>query len=94
DKEKSGNFTNSHYNDLDTEFADPEMTKLLDSERTDGDKASREATLKEIQDRLADQVPYLPLLTGSQVAVGVDSVKGLDETLDPSFKFRFTSLSK
>nr|MCW2728805.1 peptide transporter substrate-binding protein [Aeromicrobium sp.] len=94
DKEKSGNFTNSHYNDLDTEFADPEMTKLLDSERTDGDKASREATLKQIQDRLADQVPYLPLLTGSQVAVGVDGVKGLDKTLDPSFKFRFTSLSK
>jgi peptide/nickel transport system substrate-binding protein len=94
DKEKSGNFTNSHYNDLDTEFADPEMTKLLDSERTDGDKAAREATLKQIQDRIADQVPYLPLLTGSQVAVGVDGVKGLDETLDASFKFRFTSLSK
>jgi len=94
DKEKSGNFTNSHYNDLDTEFADPEMTALLDSERTDGDKASREATLKQIQDRIADQVPYLPLLTGSQVAVGVDGVKGLDETLDASFKFRFTSLSK
>jgi peptide/nickel transport system substrate-binding protein len=94
DKEKSGNFTNSHYNDLDTEFADPEMGKLLDSERTDADKASREATLKQIQDRLADQVPYLPLLTGSQVAIAVDGVKGLDETLDPSFKFRFTSLSK
>jgi peptide/nickel transport system substrate-binding protein len=94
DKEKSGNFTNSHYNDLDTEFADPEMTKLLDSERTDGDKASREATLGQIQDRLADQVPYLPLLTGSQVAIGVDGVQGLEETLDPSFKFRFTSLSK
>ncbi|MET1038901.1 MAG: ABC transporter substrate-binding protein [Aeromicrobium sp.] len=94
DKEQSGNFTNSHYNDLDTEFADPEMSKLLESERTDGDKASREATLKQIQDRLADQVPYLPLLTGSQVAVGVDGVNGLEETLDPSFKFRFTSLSK
>ncbi|MCL8249899.1 ABC transporter substrate-binding protein [Aeromicrobium fastidiosum] len=94
DKEKSGNFTNSHYNDLDSDFADPEMTKLLESERTDADKASREATLGAIQERLADQVPYLPLLTGSQVAIGVDGVKGLDETLDPSFKFRFTSLSK
>ncbi|KAA1380368.1 ABC transporter substrate-binding protein [Aeromicrobium fastidiosum] len=94
DKEKSGNFTNSHYNDLDTEFADDEMTKLLDSERTDGDKASREATLGKIQERLADQVPYLPLLTGSQVAIGVDGIDGLDKTLDASFKFRFTSLSK
>jgi peptide/nickel transport system substrate-binding protein len=94
DKKKSGNFTNSHYNDLDTEFADPEMSKLLESERTDGDKAAREATLGKIQERVADQVPYLPLLTGKQVAIGVDSVKGLDETLDASFKFRFTSLSK
>ena len=94
DAEKSGNFTNSHYNDLDTEFADPEMTTLLDSERTDGDKTSREATLKQIQDRIADQVPYLPLLTGSQVAIGVDGVNGLEDTLDASFKFRFTSLSK
>jgi peptide/nickel transport system substrate-binding protein len=93
-KKKSGNFTNSHYNDEATEFADPTMTKLLDDERTDGDKASREATLKEIQDRVATEVPYLPLLTGSQVAIGVDGVKGLDKTLDASFKFRFTSLSK
>ena len=70
------------------------MTKLLDSERTDGEPSSREATLKEIQDRLADQIPYLPLLTGSQVAIAVDDVKGVEKTLDPSFKFRFTSLTK
>ncbi|MFI5429678.1 hypothetical protein [Aeromicrobium sp. UC242_57] len=70
------------------------MTKLLDSERVDGDKASREATLGKIQDRIAAEVPYLPLLTGAQVAIGVDGVDGLDKTLDASFKFRFTSLSK
>lgn len=93
-KDKPGNFTNSHYNEEGTEFEDKEMTKLLDSERTDGEASSREATLKEIQDRLADQVPYLPLLTGSQVAIAVDDVKGVEKTLDPSFKFRFTSLTK
>ena len=93
-KDKPGNFTNSHYNEEGTEFADPTMTKLLDSERTDGEPSSREATLKEIQDRLADQIPYLPLLTGSQVAIAVDDVKGVEKTLDPSFKFRFTSLTK
>lgn len=94
DDKKSGNFTNSHYNEMGTEYEDAEMSKLLESERTDGDAASREATLKQIQDRLAEEVPYLPLLTGSQVAIGVDGVDGLDKTLDPSFKFRFTSLSK
>ena len=94
DDKKSGNFTNSHYNELGTDFADPTTSKLLDAERVDGDQASREATLGEIQDRLADQVPYLPLLTGSQVAVARDSVKGVEDTLDASFKFRFTQLSK
>jgi len=92
--DKEGNFTKSHYNEDDTEYSDPTMTKLLDEQRTDGGKASRLAKLKEVQDRLADQVPFLPLLTGSQVAVGGDDINGLDKTLDPSFKFRFTSLSK
>lgn len=94
DDEQSGNFTNSHYNEIGTEFEDTEMTDLLDSERVDGDEASRQATLGQIQDRLAEQVPYLPLLTGSQVAIAGDDVKGVDDTLDASFKFRFTSLSK
>ncbi len=94
EKKKSGNFTNSHYNDETTEFKDSTMTKLLDDERTDGDQASREATLGEIQARIADLVPYLPLLTGTSVAVAVDGVDGVKDTLDPSFKFRFTSLSK
>lgn len=85
------NFTKSHYNE---DNSDPTMTKLLDEQRTDGDEASRVAKLKEVQDRLADQVPFLPLLTGSQVAVGRDNIDGLDKTLDPSFKFRFTSLTK
>jgi len=94
DADQSGNFTNSHYNELGTDFADGEMSKLLDSERIDGDQASREATLGKIQDRLADVIPYLPLLTGSQVAIANDDVQGVDDTLDASFKFRFTSLSK
>ncbi len=94
DDEQSGNFTNSHYNEIGTEFEDTEMTDLLDSERVDGDEASRQATLGQIQDRLAEQVPYLPLLTGSQVAIAGDDVQGVDDTLDASFKFRFTSLSK
>ncbi|MGJ9422268.1 ABC transporter substrate-binding protein [Aeromicrobium sp. CF3.5] len=94
DDEQSGNFTNSHYNEIGTEFEDTEMTQLLEAERVDADEASREATLGQIQDRLAEEVPYLPLLTGSQVAIAGDDVQGVDDTLDASFKFRFTSLSK
>ncbi len=94
DDKKSGNFTNSHYNEIGTDFEDDTMSKLLDAERVDDDPTSRMATIGKIQDRLADQVPYLPLLTGSQVAVAGKDVKGIDDTLDASFKFRFTQLSK
>lgn len=88
------NFLQSHYNFGPKDNPVPEMTKLLNAERTDADKTSRVATLKKIQDLVADQVPILPLLTGAQVAVGRSNVDGLDKTLDAAFKFRFTSLSK
>lgn len=81
------NFVHNHYED-------PAMTKLLDSEVTDADKASREKTLVKIQELAAKQVSILPLLTGAQVAVAKNEIKGVENTLDPSFKFRFTSLSK
>ncbi len=92
--DKAGNFTNSHYNEDGTPHSDPEMTALLESERTDGDPTTRAATLAQIQTRLAEQVPFLPLLTGTSVAIAVDDVKGVEETLDPSFKFRFATLSQ
>ena len=88
------NFLQSHYNFSDKDNPNPEMTTLLKSEATDSDKDSRIATLKKIQDKVAAEIPILPLLTGAQVSVGGKDVKGLDETLDPAFKFRFTSLSK
>ncbi len=89
-----GNFTNSHYNEIGSDFEDKEMSTLLDDQRTEGDEAAREKLLGEVQQRLAEQVPYLPLLTGAQVAVAGKDVQGVADTLDASFKFRFTSLSK
>lgn len=94
DDKTPGNFTNSHYNELGTDNESPEMTKALNAQRVDGDKASREQGLATVQKLLAEEIPYLPILTGSQVAVGRDNVDGLDKTLDASFKFRFTSLTK
>lgn len=81
------NFIKAHYQD-------PQVTKLLDKERTDSDKQSRYATMKQIQDIVATQVPILPLLSGAQVAVARDNIHGVQNTLDAAFKFRFTSLSK
>jgi len=92
--EGPGNFTNNHYNDPKENLEDPAMTKLLNEQRTEPDKAAREQKLGDVQQRLAEQIPFLPLLAGSQVAVARDGVTGADKTLDASFKFRFTSLSK
>lgn len=81
------NFLQSHYEDDTT-------TKLLDEERTTADEDERAGILADVQERIAQQVPILPLLTGSQVAVAGDDVDGVDDTLDASFKFRLASLSK
>lgn len=81
------NFLQSHYEDATT-------TKLLDQERTQSDKPKREKVLADVQERIAQQVPILPLLTGAQVAVAGDDVNGVDDTLDAAFKLRFASLSK
>ena len=77
------------------DFPDPDnYLTPLDTERTESDASARAKTLGEVQERVAQQVPILPLLTGSQVAVSGDDVEGVDDTLDASFKFRFASLSK
>jgi len=81
------NFLQSHYED-------PEVTQLLDEERTEANEEARTAKIAELQDKVAEQLPILPLLSGAQVAVAGDDVEGVEETLDAAFKFRFTSLSK
>ncbi len=81
------NFLQSHY-------ANDEMNQLLTAQATESDWAKREALLGQIQDKVAKEVPTLPMLYGAQVAVAKSDVKGVDKTLDAAFKFRFTSLSK
>ena len=81
------NFLQSHY-------SDQKMNKLLATEQTQRDDAARDKTLAEIQTMVAEQIPTLPLLTGKQVAASTDDIAGVEDTLDPSYRFRFTSLSR
>ncbi|MDD9347673.1 MAG: ABC transporter substrate-binding protein [Mumia sp.] len=81
------NFIGNHYEN-------PKMTALLAAERTEPDKAKREDLLGQVQQLAAEDISTLPLLTGAQVAVATDDVKGVENTLDAAFKFRLTSLSK
>ncbi|MEO6019214.1 MAG: ABC transporter substrate-binding protein, partial [Knoellia sp.] len=58
------------------------------------DKAARTALIEEIQADVAADLSTVPYLQGAQVAVVGTSVKGAEDTLDASFKFRYGALSK
>lgn len=82
-------------NFLQSHFESPAITALLDQERTTTDEAARLQVIEQIQTELATNfLPTLPLLEGKQIAVAADDISGVDETLDASFKFRFTPLAK
>ncbi|MGY3567562.1 ABC transporter substrate-binding protein [Sinomonas sp. RB5] len=79
---------------LKNHYTSTAVQDLISKEATNPDKSSRSQQLGQIQDDVAKDLSTLPLLQGSQVAVSGTSVKGVDSTLDPSFKFRLGVLSK
>ena len=81
------NFLGNHYDN-------PEVQDLIAKQLVNPDKSAREAQLGQIQDAVAEDLSTLPLLQGAQVAVAGAGVKGIETTLDASFKFRLGVLSK
>ncbi len=82
-------------NFLQNHFEDPSITAQLTAEITQPDKTQRAAILQQIQSDIAQKfIPVLPLLSGKQIAVSVKGVQGVESTLDPSTKFRYSVLSK
>lgn len=82
-------------NFLQSHFENPEITALLDRERTTVDEDARMKVIEQLQTELAtNYLPTLPLLEGKQIAVATDEISGVDDTLDASFKFRFVTLAK
>ena len=79
------NFLVNHYDN-------PEVQELIQQQLVEPDQAVREERFTQIQDLVAVDIPTLPLLQGKQIAVAGADVEGVN--LDPSFKFRFGSLSK
>jgi peptide/nickel transport system substrate-binding protein len=91
------NFVHAHY--CDPKVAnrpcdkDNLSTALATEETKSGD--ARTAAFEQIQKTLASgEMPYLPLLSGKQIAVARSTVSGVTDTLDISFIFRFWMLSK
>ena len=79
------NFLGNHYEN-------EEVDALITQQRGTQDPAEREALFVEIQDLVAEDISTLPLLQGAQIAVSTAELQGV--TLDSSFKFRVSPLSK
>ncbi len=81
------NFVSNHYDNA-------TVQKLINQQVGTTDKAARTALIQQIQTAVAKDLPTVPYLQGSQVAVVASTVSGADQTLDASFKFRYGALSK
>lgn len=99
----NNNFVHAHYCDANAQGkpigsnrpCDKDgMAPLLAQEETKAGSARQQA-FTAIQQKLATgELPYLPLLSGKQVAVVRDNINGVQETLDPTYQFRFWLFSK
>jgi peptide/nickel transport system substrate-binding protein len=81
------NFLANHY-------SNPQVNDLILKQATTTDPAARTALIEQIQDLEAGDLSTVPYLQGAQVAVTGTDVSGTEQTLDPSFKFRYGALSK
>lgn len=99
----NNNFVHSHYCDADANGnpigsnrpcdKDGVLPLLTQEETKTG--AARQQAFTQMQQVLATgTLPYLPLLSGNQVAVVANDISGVQETLDPTYQFRMWLFSK
>jgi peptide/nickel transport system substrate-binding protein len=81
------NFLGNHY-------SNQQVNDLILQQVSTPDPAARTALIEQIQDLEAQDLSTVPYLQGAQVAVTGTDVSGVEDTLDPSFKFRYGALSK
>ena len=91
------NYTSPFYSKdsfLNLHYENPGMEKLLAEEKASTEDAAREQAFAGIQEIGAEDVPTLPYIELDQIAVTVDGVEGVADTLDPSYIFRYWLVSK
>jgi peptide/nickel transport system substrate-binding protein len=75
-------------------YSNEEVNTLLDQELAETDPAAREELIMQLQDIVAEDVPLIPSWNGENVAVASDQMEGVEETLDPTYIFRFWGITK
>ncbi len=91
------NYVSSFYSSqsfLNDHFDNKQVDKLLAQERASSDQAEREKIFEKIQQIGAQEIPIIPIWQGQQVAVVRDGITGVQETLDPTYIFRYWLISK
>lgn len=68
--------------------------QLIPATAAESDRGSAAGDFKDIQDRVAADVPVIPLWQGKQFAVAQDNINGLEWSLDPAAVFRFWEIEK
>jgi len=76
-------------------YQDEEMQELIRQEQTQEiDSEERAQTFDEIQQKAAEDMPYIPLYEEGQTVYHADSVTGVDDTLTPAQQTWYYVLSK
>jgi peptide/nickel transport system substrate-binding protein len=75
-------------------YSNEEVNTLLDAELAETDAAAREEQIGQLQDIVAEDVPLIPSWNGQNVAITNGDITGVEETLDPTYIFRFWGISK
>ena len=91
------NFVHAHYCDPDVTNRPCDQDGVLPLLTTEETKTGSERTdaLAQLQEKLATgTTPYIPLLSGKQVAVTTPKISGMQDTLDATYQFRMWMVSK
>jgi peptide/nickel transport system substrate-binding protein len=75
-------------------YSNEEVNTLLDQQLGETDETARNEIIGQLQDIVAEDVPLIPSWNGQNVAVASDEMEGVEETLDPTYIFRYWNVSK
>ena len=84
----------SQFDAFKNNYSSAEMNKMVEAQRGETDATKRAEIIGQIQDLTAKDVPLIPSWNGKNVAVANKDVKGVKETLDPTYIFRLWAISK
>lgn len=75
-------------------YKNAQVDKLVGKEQGTSDTAKRQKIFGQLQDIAARDVPFIPSWVGQNTAVYGKGMSGVEDTLDPSFIFRFWLVTK